>query len=172
MIYQALDTFDNQFGLTQAGPSLYNQYGPASTFLTILNQNGQPSPLPGTDPTGRWESEAALDVEWVHGIAPGAQIIVVESNSEQLADLMAGASTAASQPGVSVVSMSWGLPEGQAVFQQDEAWYDADLHHSRRPLARDFRGQHRRLWHCRPGVSRVFTKRSGRGGHQSHCQWR
>jgi subtilase family serine protease len=127
LIYQALDTFDSQFGLTQFGPNLYNQYGPASTFLTIVNQNGQATSLPGTDPTGRWESEAALDVEWVHAIAPGAQIIVVESNSEQLADLMAGVVTAASQPGVSVVSMSWGLPEGQAVFQQDEAWYDADL---------------------------------------------
>jgi len=51
----------------------------------------------------------------------------VEANSQQLSDLMAGVVTAANQPGVSVVSMSWGLPEGQAVFQQDEALYDADL---------------------------------------------
>ena len=29
------------------------------------------------------------------------------------------------QPGVSVVSMSWGFPEGQAVFAADEAMYDS-----------------------------------------------
>ena len=38
---------------------------------------------------------------------------------------MAGVATAASQPGVSVVSMSWGFPEGQAVFASDEAAYDS-----------------------------------------------
>ncbi len=38
---------------------------------------------------------------------------------------MAGVATAAGQPGVSVVSMSWGFPEGQAVFQSDEATYDS-----------------------------------------------
>ena len=40
-IFQAVDAFDNQFGLTGSGPTLYNQYGPASSFLTVLNQNGQ-----------------------------------------------------------------------------------------------------------------------------------
>ena len=38
---------------------------------------------------------------------------------------MAGVATAASQPGVSVVSMSWGFPEGQSVFAADEATYDS-----------------------------------------------
>ena len=76
--------------------------------------------LPGTDPSGpgtdNWEVEEALDVEWAHAIAPGAQIVLVEANSQSLSDLMTGVATAASQPGVSVVSMSWGFPEGQAVF--------------------------------------------------------
>ena len=40
-IYQALDTFDGQFGLTTSGPTLYQQYGAATSFLTVLNQNGQ-----------------------------------------------------------------------------------------------------------------------------------
>ncbi len=69
--------------------------------------------------------EEALDVEWAHAIAPGAQIILVEANSQSLSDLMAGVATAASQPGVSVVSMSWGFAEGQAVFASDEATYDS-----------------------------------------------
>ncbi len=104
-IYQALDAFDSQFGLTNSGPTLYQQYGPATSFLTVLNQNGQATSLPGTDPIGpgndNWEVETALDVEWAHAIAPGAKIILVEANSQSLADLMAGAATAASQPGVS-----------------------------------------------------------------------
>ncbi len=127
-IDQALDTFDSQFGLTASGPSLYDQYGPASSFLTVLNQYGQATSLPSTDPSGpgtdNWEVEEALDVEWAHAIAPGAQIILVEANSQSLSDLIAGVATAAAQPGVSVVSMSWGFAEGQAVFAADEAAYD------------------------------------------------
>lgn len=86
-IDQAVDTFDNQFGLTLSGPSLLDQYGPASSFVTVINQNGQTAPLPGTDPAGagtdNWEVEEAVDVEWVHALAPGAQIVVVESNSPE-----------------------------------------------------------------------------------------
>ena len=74
-IFQALDAFDTQFGLTGSGPSLYAQYGPASSFLTVLNQYGQATSLPSTDPSGpgtaNWEVEEALDVEWAHAIAPG-----------------------------------------------------------------------------------------------------
>ena len=129
MIYQALDAFDAQFGLISSGPTLYSQYGPASSFLTVLNQSGQATSLPSTDPNGpgtdNWELEEALDVEWAHAIAPGAQIILVEANSQSLADLMASVGTAARQPGVSVVSISWGFAEGQAVFASDEATYDS-----------------------------------------------
>ncbi len=127
-ILQGVDAFDSQFGLTTSGPTLYQQYGPASSFLTVLNQVGQATSLPSTDPNGpgtdNWEVEEALDVEWMHAIAPGAQIILVEATSQSLSDLMAGVATAAAQPGVSVVSMSWGFAEGQAVFAGDEAAYD------------------------------------------------
>ncbi len=128
-IYAAVDAFDTQFGLTSSGPTLFDQYGTASTFLTVLNQNGQATSLPTTDPSGagadNWEVEEALDVEWTHAIAPGAQVVLVEANSQSLSDLMSSVATAASQPGVSVVSMSWGFTEGQAVFQSDEAMYDS-----------------------------------------------
>jgi len=128
-IYQALDAFDSQFGLTSTGPTLSAQYGPSSSFLTVLNQYGQATSLPSTDPNGpggsNWEVEEALDVEWAHAIAPGAQIILVAANSQSLSDLMASVATAASQPSVSVVSMSWGFAEGQAVFASDEAAYDS-----------------------------------------------
>jgi hypothetical protein len=128
-IFQSLDTFDSQFGLTASGQSLYSQYGPASSFLTVLNQTGQTTSLPATDPSGpgaaNWELETALDVEWAHAMAPGAKIVLVEANTQTLPDLMASVATAASQPGVSVVSMSWGFTEGQAVFAAEEANYDS-----------------------------------------------
>ena len=128
-ILQAVDAFDSQFGLTATGQSLYTQYGPATSFLTVLNQYGQATSLPSTDPGGvgtdNWEVEESLDVEWAHAVAPGARIILVEANSQSLSDLMAGVATAASQPGVSVVSMSWGFAEGQQAFASDEAMYDS-----------------------------------------------
>ncbi len=128
-IYQGVDAFDAQFGLTGTGPNLAAQYGPAASFLTVLNQSGQATSLPGTDPSGpgatNWELEEALDVEWAHAIAPGAQIVLVEANSQSLADLMTAVGIAAALPGVSVVSMSWGFTEGQTVLASDEARYDA-----------------------------------------------
>ena len=128
-IYQSLDTFDSQFGATTGGLSLFQQYGPASSFLTVMNQDGSTTALPGADPTGpggaNWEAEEALDVEWTHAIAPGANIILVEANSQSLSDLMTAVATAARQPGLSVVSMSWGFPEGLSVLAQDKALYDS-----------------------------------------------
>ncbi len=130
-IYQAVDVFDQQLGVSSTGASLYEQYGAASSFLTVLNQNGQATALPGVDPSGpgseNWEAEEALDVEWTHAVAPGARILLVEANSQSLSDLMTAVATAAAQPGVSVVSMSWGFAEDQAVFAHEEATYDQYL---------------------------------------------
>jgi hypothetical protein len=130
-ILASVDAFDSQFTAAGSGPTLYQQYGPASTFLTVVNQRGQAGSLPATDPTGagvaNWEMEEALDVEWIHANAPGAQIVLVEANSQSLSDLMGSVATAAGLPGVSVVSMSWGFTEGQAVLAADEAMYDQYL---------------------------------------------
>jgi hypothetical protein len=94
-----LAEFDTRFGL------------PDPPSFEKLGQDGSAN-LPGVDPTGEWEVEAALDVEWAHAIAPGASIVLIECNSGGLRDLLdAGARTAASLPGVSVVSMSFGSSE-------------------------------------------------------------
>ena len=128
-IYQSLDAFDAQFKATSSGSTLDQLYGPAAAFLTVVNQRGDASSLPATDPVGlgndNWEVETALDVEWVHAAAPGARIILVEADSQSLSDLMTAVTTAAQQPSVSVVSMSWGFAEGQEVLAQDEATYDS-----------------------------------------------
>src|SRR5262249_17969012 len=58
-----------------------------------------------------WASEIALDVEWSHAIAPGAKILLVEAASDSFTDLLNAVDYASKQPGVSVVSMSWGSTE-------------------------------------------------------------
>jgi subtilase family serine protease len=72
-----LHKFDQEFGL------------PDPPSFQKVNQFGQPGPLPPTDPTGPgnphdFEMETSLDVEWVHSIAPEANIILVEANSKRL----------------------------------------------------------------------------------------
>jgi len=71
-----------------------------------------------------WSSEIALDVEWAHAIAPGANILLVEANSNSFADLLTAVDTAANYPGVSVVSMSWGGGEFSG-----ESSYDSHFSH-------------------------------------------
>jgi hypothetical protein len=109
-IFKDLDAFDRQFGVTASGPSLFSQYGPASSFLSVVNQNGQPGPLPMPDPTPALDHDAeeeALDVEWAHAIAPGARIVLLEASpGPGLFDT--APNTAANLPGVSVVSTSFG----------------------------------------------------------------
>lgn len=95
--------FDAQFGI------------PDPPSLTQVDQNGGSS-LPAVN--GNWTLETDLDVEWAHAVAPGANIIVVEANSAQLSDLLAGVNTARNFSNVSVVSMSWGVDEfsGETAF--------------------------------------------------------
>ncbi len=81
---------------------------PAPPSLTRMSQTGSTSKLPGRDSTGGWEMEETLDVEWAHAIAPGASIVLVEASSSSTSNLLTAVQTAAKQPGVVVVSMSWG----------------------------------------------------------------
>jgi subtilase family serine protease len=97
-----LQAFDRALGLANP-PS-----------LTVMSQTGSTTNLPPTDPGAKsndWEVEEALDVEWAHALAPGANIVLVEANSANESDLMTAVKTAANLPGVSVVSMSWGGSE-------------------------------------------------------------
>jgi hypothetical protein len=94
-----LGEFDSAFGL------------PAPPSFTKLNETGGTSGLPSTDPSGDWETEEALDVEWAHAVAPAAGIVLIECSSSNQGDMYQGVMTAAALPGVSVVSMSWGANE-------------------------------------------------------------
>src|SRR5262249_25581956 len=117
-----VDAYDDPAFLNSTDPNYANsdlasfdaQLGiPHPPSFEKVNQAGQTSPLPGTDPAGagnlngNWEIEEALDIEYAHGIAPGANIILVEATSDSNANLFAAVKTAANLPGVSVISMSW-----------------------------------------------------------------
>ncbi len=101
---------------------------PDPPSFTKYNQSGQTTNLPGTDPAGAgnlngtWELEESLDVEWAHAIAPGASIDLVEATNTSNNNLFAAVATAASLPGVSVVSMSWGLDEYAEEQQVDSTF--------------------------------------------------
>ncbi len=128
-ILSDLDGFDEAMHLTtNSSPTLYQQYGPASSLLTVYNTAGKnitahiadsgnkKEGVPPVDPTGSWEGEETLDVEWAHAIAPGAKIDIVECNGRgKFGGLFRGAATAARLRGVSVVSMSWGFKEGMKI---------------------------------------------------------
>src|SRR6202521_1793099 len=75
--------------------------------FTKVNQNGSTAPLPGYD--SGWEVETSMDTQWVRAIAPCANIVLVEANSNSDSDLRTAVSTAATLG--SVVSMSWGGSE-------------------------------------------------------------
>jgi subtilase family serine protease len=66
----------------------------ASNFSTNANLAG-------------WAAETTLDVEWVHAVAPGANIVLVVAPTNSFSDLFGAIITAASQKGVAAISNSW-----------------------------------------------------------------
>jgi subtilase family serine protease len=65
------------------------------------------------DPNSGWATETTLDVEWVHSIAPGANILLVVAPTNSFDDLFNAIITAASTPGVVAISNSWDGLESQ-----------------------------------------------------------
>jgi subtilase family serine protease len=115
-----VDAFDNP-GLVSSTAANFNtsdlhQFDvglglPDPPSFVKVAQDGSTN-YPPADPTGGWETEEDLDVEWAHALAPGANILLVEANSAADTDLIqAAVPFAAAQPGVSVVSMSFGRTE-------------------------------------------------------------
>jgi uncharacterized protein (TIGR03382 family) len=87
----------------------------ASGCLTILNQNGQTTPLPAAgssnDAQG-WQAEAALDLDMASSACPNCKLIAVEANDDG-DDGLDVANDAAAMAGATVISNSWGAPESQ-----------------------------------------------------------
>jgi phosphoribosylcarboxyaminoimidazole (NCAIR) mutase len=78
-------------------------------FFTKVNQTGGTT-YPGGNTS--WGTEIALDVQWVHAIAPGAKIVLVEANSAYPSDLINVAAVwARDHSGAVAISMSFGGSE-------------------------------------------------------------
>jgi hypothetical protein len=108
-IVHDLNVFDTQFNL------------PAIN-LTVVGG------VTATDPTGGWENEESLDVEWAHAIAPGANIVVVNYPAVNEATFLNAVNTAKNYPGVSVVSMSSGGGEFQGELADDSTFTNPTNH--------------------------------------------
>ncbi|HZU36702.1 MAG TPA: DUF4214 domain-containing protein [Gemmataceae bacterium] len=97
------------------------QYNLPAINLTVVKDGATQS-----DPSGGWELETALDVEWVHAIAPYANIVLVEAANDNVTSagvptaLLHAVSVAASR--ASVVSLSWGVPEFRTETQYDSTF--------------------------------------------------
>ena len=112
-------TFSSYYGLP-----VCNSGAGACTFTRMDLSNGAP-----VSRSNDWATEIALDVEWAHAMAPAANIVLVIARSSAIADMMAAVSTAASTPGVNVVSMSWGVPEykGETAYDSVFASYPSTV---------------------------------------------
>jgi subtilase family serine protease len=110
-----LARFDEVFGLPDApGGGVTIVPGPASTC-------GGPPECSG-DAFG-WAGEIALDVEWAHAMAPGAQLVLASASSDNADDMVAAeAAILPSYPGA-IVSQSFGGDEadGNGVADPSEA---------------------------------------------------
>jgi kumamolisin len=121
-----LAVFSQQFGIPLA----------AGQFKVVY-ANGTKPP---TDPSGGWESEEALDVEYVHAMAPHAKIYLVEAASNYLSDLFNAVYVAkhlvqcghasacpSGSKGKGEVSMSWGASEFPTESNYDVTFTGANV---------------------------------------------
>jgi subtilase family serine protease len=91
--------------------------------LTVVNQNGQTSPLPKNSGDTGWATEESLDVDMVSAICPSCKIIAVEADNQTVKDL-GTADNAAVSLGADFVSNSWGVSESKKETSYDTEYFD------------------------------------------------
>jgi subtilase family serine protease len=101
-----LNVFSAQYGLPACTT--------ANGCFKKVNQAGGTS-YPRKD--AGWALEIALDIEWAHAIAPGAQILLVEASTNGNSNLYAAVDYAKAHAGY--VSNSWGGPESSSESAND-----------------------------------------------------
>jgi hypothetical protein len=121
-----LNTFSTTFGLptctrvtVSASTALPLAYPGAGCQFVVAYSNAAGT-INATAPaySSGWSPEISLDVQWSHAIAPLARIVLLESASDSLNDLL-GSVLLANQMGPGVVSMSFGAAEGSWVPSAD-----------------------------------------------------
>lgn len=105
-----VEAFDNATAVSDLA-TFSTQFGLPAANLTVVFANGT---RPGNDPTGGFEIESALDVEWAHAMAPNAKLFIVEAANNNLGNLLNAsivASNLVASNGGGEVSMSFGSGE-------------------------------------------------------------
>ena len=130
-----LSTFNQKFGLPScttapittstvlplaAPPSNACQFSVAYATTSGTVTNTAPAYDSG------WQSEIALDVQWVHATAPLARIVLIEAPDSSVNSLLAGVKLANSM-GPGVVSMSFGGTEGNWTASVDSTFTVAKM---------------------------------------------
>ena len=104
--------FSSQFGLPQM-----NGVG-GNPILTVIQQTPGNTPPAGSN----WALETALDVEWVHSVAPMANIVLVETTDNSYNNLLGVGIPTAQANGAVVISNSYGGGEFSSEASYDSAY--------------------------------------------------
>lgn len=78
-------------------------------FKVVNQKGGTALPKPGTGQNAGWQAEEMLDVDMVAAICPNCTVLLVQANTNNNSDLLAGETTALKM--ATVVSNSWGGAE-------------------------------------------------------------
>jgi subtilase family serine protease len=134
-----LAAFSTKFGLplcktvpiTTATPMPLSSASNAQCTLSVvpvtMDTKGAPeldSKLPSYN--SAWAQEAALDIQWAHAIAPLARIVLLESRTNNVADMSVAVRMAA-RMGPGSVSMSFAANEGSWTSSYDTAFRSSGL---------------------------------------------
>lgn len=113
-----LAAFSAQFGLAAINPTsfivAFAPKGGSTPGSCTIEPFGLPPSRPPIDPTGGWEVEESLDIEWAHAMAPDATLFLVEAQSNSNSDLICAVTVASGlvqKAGGGEVSISWGSSE-------------------------------------------------------------
>lgn len=92
--------------------AFFNSYYQLSAVdLTVYQPGGAPVTGPWNADQQSWAFETTLDVEWLHSMAPGAKLALVEAYSDENDDLLAANAYAVDHHLGNIISNSWGEPE-------------------------------------------------------------
>ena len=135
-----------------------------------IDQNGG-TQLPA--PNALWSQEISLDVQRAHAMAPAANIVLVETYTATIPDLIAGVNTARNLPDVSVVSMSWGSTEFAGMSYYDQYFTTPQGHRGVTFVASAGDSGAQAVWPAiSPGVIAVGgTSLSAAGGYGGESAW-
>ena len=108
-----LDAYRSAYGLPACDAGCFS----------VVNENGQTSPLPADAGSTGWDVEESLDIDMVSAICPNCDIDLVEANSASYDDLGTAVNSAVAL-GAGFVSNSYGGGESSSDTTYDSEYYN------------------------------------------------